>query len=57
LPKRRFMERALEIWRKEGLPDLRLKTPWYGYPLGMWDEKDDAQAEAVARGEYFGEGK
>ncbi|HEY2988829.1 MAG TPA: UbiD family decarboxylase [Candidatus Binatia bacterium] len=58
LPKKHFMERALEIWRQEGMPDLKLKTPWYGYPLGMWNPDDDAQAEAVASGEYFtGDGK
>jgi 4-hydroxy-3-polyprenylbenzoate decarboxylase len=35
LPKQPFMERALEIWRQEGLRALKLKTPWYGYPLGL----------------------
>jgi UbiD family decarboxylase len=53
LPKKEFMEKALAIWRHEELPELKLKTPWYGYPLGMWDSEDDALAEAVTRGEYF----
>jgi len=53
LPKKQFMEKALEIWRHEELPDLKLKTPWYGYPLGMWDAEDDVLADAVTRGEYF----
>jgi 4-hydroxy-3-polyprenylbenzoate decarboxylase len=53
LPKRLFMERALEIWQKEGLPGMKLKTPWYGYPLGLWTTEDDELAEAVTRGEYF----
>ena len=44
---------ALEIWKHEELPELKLKTPWYGYPLGMWDAEDDAIADAVTRGEYF----
>ncbi len=53
LPKRPFMDRALQIWQEEGLAPLKLKTPWYGYPLGMWGDDDDALAQAVTRGEYF----
>ena len=47
------MERALEIWRQERMPDLKMRTPWHGYALGMWSAEDDAQAEAVAAGDYF----
>jgi UbiD family decarboxylase len=53
LPKKSFMERALKIWQEEKMPELKLKTPWFGYPLGHWDAEDDALAEAVTRGEYF----
>ena len=53
LPKRTFMETALKIWQEEKMPELRLKTPWFGYPLGMWDAEDEAIADAVTRGEYF----
>jgi 4-hydroxy-3-polyprenylbenzoate decarboxylase len=53
LPRKEFMEEALAIWRQEELPALKLKTPWYGYALGMWDAEDDAIADAVTRGEYF----
>ena len=53
LPKKKYMEAALKIWQEEKMPELKLKTPWYGYPLGLWDEKDDQLAEAVARGDYF----
>jgi hypothetical protein len=35
------------------MPELALRMPWYGYPLGMWTEEDDAVAEAVAAGDYF----
>ena len=51
LPKREYMERALEIWKAEELPPLSLKAPWYGYALGLWNAEDDAMAEAIARGE------
>jgi 4-hydroxy-3-polyprenylbenzoate decarboxylase len=53
LPKKSYMENALKIWQHEELPRLSLKTPWYGYPLGLWDDEDDRLAESVARGEYF----
>lgn len=53
LPKQRFMERALEIWQEEKMPPLKLKTPWYGYPLGLWKAEDDATAEAITTGDYF----
>ncbi|MBI2231566.1 MAG: UbiD family decarboxylase [Deltaproteobacteria bacterium] len=53
LPKKQFMERALEIWREEEMPELKLRNPWYGYPLDLWTAQDDELAEAVARGDYF----
>jgi UbiD family decarboxylase len=53
LPKKQYMERALEIWRQEEMPELKLRTPWHGYPLDLWTAQDDELAEAVARGEYF----
>jgi 4-hydroxy-3-polyprenylbenzoate decarboxylase len=53
LPKRRFMEQALNIWQEEGLPPLRLRNPWFGYPLGLWSAEDDAWAEGVTQGNYF----
>jgi UbiD family decarboxylase len=53
LPKKQYMERALEIWRHEKMPELKLRAPWHGYPLDLWTAQDDEQAEAVARGDYF----
>jgi 3-polyprenyl-4-hydroxybenzoate decarboxylase len=42
LPKREFMERSLELWRKLGLPPVTPQAPWYGYSLGeWWDELDE----------------
>jgi hypothetical protein len=51
------MERALELWREANMPELQLKTPWYGYPLDLWTDEDDRLAEAVAHGAYFGPAK
>lgn len=53
LPKKAYMERALEIWGEEKMPELGLKRPWHGYPLGLWTEEDDALADAVSRGDYL----
>ena len=53
LPKKSYMEKALKIWQEAEMPQLNLKTPWYGYPLGLWDEEDDRLAEKIAEGEYF----
>src|SRR6266545_1123837 len=53
LPKKEFMERALEIWQAEEMPELKLRTPWHGYPLDLWTAQDDELAAAVARGDYF----
>jgi 4-hydroxy-3-polyprenylbenzoate decarboxylase len=53
LPKKSYMENALRIWREAEMPKLNLRTPWYGYPLGLWDDEDDKLAEKVAQGDYF----
>ena len=57
LPKREFMERALALWQREGLPDLELKEPWWGYSLGYWTEEYEAQARAAVKGEYYRTGE
>jgi len=53
LPKKSYMEKALRLWQEAEMPQLNLKPPWYGYPLGLWDEEDDRLAENVAHGDYF----
>ncbi|MFQ5849633.1 MAG: UbiD family decarboxylase [Candidatus Binatia bacterium] len=52
LPKREFMERAREIWEELGLPQLFPKPPWYGYPLGDWDEELEEEAILAIKGQY-----
>jgi len=52
LPKREYMERALELWKQLGMPALDLKRPWYGYDLGQWSEKLDRAARAAVKGDY-----
>lgn len=53
LPKRAFMEKAMEIWREEGLPPLKLRPPWYGYSLGSWTARDEAKADEATKGKYY----
>jgi 4-hydroxy-3-polyprenylbenzoate decarboxylase len=52
LPKREYMERALEIWKEEGLGEIKLRNPWYGYNLGNWTKEDEENAELILKGEY-----
>ncbi len=53
LPRREFMERALQIWQEHNLPPLQLKAPWYGYPLEWWTEEEAAEAALAIEGRYY----
>ena len=57
LPKKEFMERAIEIWKSNRLPDLQLKEPWFGYDLGYWNEDYERQAKLVLSGMHYELGK
>ncbi|MBI2860769.1 MAG: UbiD family decarboxylase [Chloroflexi bacterium] len=57
LPRKEFMEEALGMWQKEGLPALKLEYPWYGYDLGFWPEEVEEDARRAVRGEYYKTGE
>jgi 4-hydroxy-3-polyprenylbenzoate decarboxylase len=57
LPKKEFMDRALEMWRDLQLPSLNLKEPWWGYSLGHWTEEEEKEAELAVQGRYFETGE
>jgi UbiD family decarboxylase len=57
LPRREYMERALDIWREINLPPLDLKNPWYGYSLGLWSDESDLEARLATKGEYYETGE
>lgn len=57
LPAREFMERAKEIWEKEGLPPLKPKVPWHGYNLGYWTEEEQEEAALALEGEHYRTGE
>jgi hypothetical protein len=46
------MERALEIWKKEELPELHLRISWYGVNLGYWPEEREEEARLAMVGRY-----
>ena len=57
LPKREYMEAAQSLWRELGLPALKLKTPWFGYNLGVWGQENIDDAERALRGEHYKTGE
>ncbi|HEX5282337.1 MAG TPA: UbiD family decarboxylase [Micropepsaceae bacterium] len=52
LPRRDFMQAALERWNALSLPTLDLKSPWHGYSLSQWSEENAAEAELAVQGRY-----
>jgi 4-hydroxy-3-polyprenylbenzoate decarboxylase len=52
LPKKQYMDRAVALWQELGLPELRLRNPWYGVSLGQWSDTLEAAARAAAEGDY-----
>lgn len=52
LPKKEYMDRAMEIWTELGLPNLNLRKPWHGYTLGYWPEMYEHDADLVTKGDH-----
>ena len=53
LPKKEYMEKALEIWNELGLPEVKPKSPWFGYSLGQWDKELEEEADLAVKGEHY----
>jgi 4-hydroxy-3-polyprenylbenzoate decarboxylase len=53
LPRREFMEHAIDIWKQLELPPLKIKAPWHGYELGYWSERNREEAELALQGRHF----
>jgi 4-hydroxy-3-polyprenylbenzoate decarboxylase len=53
LPRRDFVEAALQRWQELALPHLELKAPWYGYLLTEWTAENADEAELAVTGRYF----
>jgi 4-hydroxy-3-polyprenylbenzoate decarboxylase len=53
LPRREYMERALQIWQSQGdLPAPKLRDPWFGYNLGHWNDTLEEYAQLITKGKY-----
>jgi len=57
LPKKEYMDEALRMWQAEGLPQLKLKEPWWGINLGGWSEEEEGLAQAAIEGDYYKAGE
>jgi hypothetical protein len=56
LPAREFMERAVAIWQRLGLPALNMRPPWHGYLLGDWSDRWETFARKCAAGDWMENG-
>ena len=52
LPAKEHMENARVIWEELQLPKLSPRTPWHGYELGDWSERDREEADWAVKGEH-----
>ncbi|MDP6632549.1 MAG: UbiD family decarboxylase [Dehalococcoidales bacterium] len=57
LPAKEFMERAQELWKEEGWPELKLREPVWGRNLGYWSREDEEKAERAIKGEHYKTGE
>lgn len=57
LPKREFMEHALELWNRLELPPLEPQAPWYGYSLGQWEDEWEEEAQLAVKSDYLKTGE
>jgi len=53
LPAKEFMDQALRLWEREGLPPLKLQEPWWGIDLGFWSDENERHARAAVEGDYY----
>lgn len=57
LPQKQFMEEAIRLWQREGLPKLNLKEPWWGANLGFWSEEHEKLAREAAKSNHYKAGE
>ena len=51
------MQKAIDLWEKEGLPKLQLRDPIWGRIEGHWGEEDKKKAKLALKGEYYKTGE
>jgi len=57
LPKREYMERAIELWSELKLPELNLKDPWFGHALAYWTAEEAEEADLAVQGRHYETGE
>ncbi len=57
LPRKEFMDHAIQLWEQLQLPKLALKSPWFGYELGHWTDEERAEADLAVKGRAFETGE
>ena len=57
LPAKEFMEKAIQVWKEEGWPELELREPVWGRNLGYWSREDEQKAEWAIKGEHYKTGE
>jgi 4-hydroxy-3-polyprenylbenzoate decarboxylase len=57
LPGKEFMERAIDLWKQLGLPNLELSEPWFGYSMGYWTDEEAQEAKLAVEGRYYETGE
>ena len=53
LPKKEFMENAMQRWSELGLPKLNMRNPWHGYDMGFWSEQCEQEAQLAVEGRHY----
>jgi len=57
LPAKEFMERAQALWEELDLPTLNVRSPWFGYSLGDWNDIWDEFARNAVEGAWARNGE
>ena len=52
LPTKEYMDKAVEIWKELGLPELDLPQTFHGRNLGYWHDEDVQKAKWAMEGNY-----
>jgi 4-hydroxy-3-polyprenylbenzoate decarboxylase len=52
LPAEEYMVNARRIWEELGYPELQPRTPWHGYELGDWTDRDREEAQWALASDY-----
>ena len=56
LPRKEFMEDALQLWNELGLPPVKRPSPWHGYRTRQLGDNWTRFAENAVRGDWEANG-